>query len=239
MEGRLLQSRKIPRLLTAVVATCLLFGASLESKAATIDYTLGDYAQATSVIWSTGGPLSTVNGANIAVKDVVGFNTPTNAGMTLPFSDALLSFTSGSYGGATGSLYTYNAGGTFSVIGSFDFNSNGNLESGETNVTLMSGTVGALTLDKSNSSQYHITNTVLSVTDYALAGYFGYPASTLFNGMMNLAFNVGEVPEEFQGGGTTGDISTSPVPTPVPAAALLMFSGLAGLLGVRRKITEE
>jgi hypothetical protein len=57
--------------------------------------------------------------------------------------------------------------------------------------------------------------------------------------MMNLAFNVGEVPEEFQGGGTTGDISTSPVPTPVPAAALLMFSGLAGLLGVRRKITEE
>ncbi len=224
--------------LAAVLAVCLMVCCAGEARAATVDYTLGDSAQATSVIWSDGGPLSNVNGTSIAVKDVVGFDTPANAGTTLPFSDALLSFTSGTYSGSNGNLYTYKAGGTFSVIGSFDFNSNGSYDSGETGVTLMSGTVGALTLDKSNSSQYRITNTALSVTDYALAAYFGYPANTIFNGIMNLAFNIGNIPEEFQGGGTTGDISTSPVTTPVPAAALLMFSGLAGLFGFRRKTVE-
>ncbi len=218
----------------AAVAVCLMVCCAGEARAASVDYTLSDHDE-TSVIWSTGGPNSTIEGRNIAVKDVLGLSTPMNAGEILPFTDALFAFTSGTFSNANGNLYTYGSGGTFNVKGSFDFDKSGTIEAGEENVTLLSGTIGSLILDKSNT-KYSISNAALSVTDYALASYFGYPAGTLFTGAMNLAFNTTTVPDEFQGGGTSGNISTSPVP--VPGAAMLLFSGLAGLFGFRRKASD-
>ncbi|GEM_PF-2956109 len=239
MGGKSKSVKRNFALLTLVSAACITIYSADHAKAASnIDYTLGD-KPSTSLVWSTGGALSTVNGSNISVEDLIGINTPENSGVSLPFTDALFSFTSGTYRSNTGSFYNYSAGGTFKVVGSFDFNGNGNIDASETNLTLLSGTMGAMTLDKSTANRYEINNTALAITDYALASYFGYPSGTLFNGVMNLAFNVGELPEAFQGGGTDGDISTTPTsPVPVPAAAFLMFSGLAGLLGFRKNSSK-
>jgi len=237
MEGRSKSFRSMTTGTAAVLAVCLMACYAGGAQAATVDYTLGSETSTTARIWSAGGVNSTIVGEGIVVKDVLGLSTPANSGVTLPFSNALFAFTSGTFSNSSGNLYTYGSGGAFNVKGSFDLNNNGTLEANENNVTLLAGSIGALTLDKSSSTQFKITSAELSVTDYALASYFGYPVTTLFNGMMNLAFNVSGVPDAFQGGDSTnGGISTSPVP--VPAAALLMFSGLAGLFGFRRKASD-
>ncbi|MBT0666196.1 hypothetical protein KI809_17935 [Geobacter pelophilus] len=227
MKNKALNKGKTACAVVAAVAG-LLAGVAGEASASVSSINYGiNSTTAPSRIWSEGGT-GPIKGTSINIVDVMGLNTSRNQG-SHPIVSGTLDFTSGLYQNSASKIDTYGDNGTFKILGNFDVNGDGTVE---TNATLLSGTINSLSLDRSNSSRYSISNAKLTVTENALASYFGYGAGTKFTGLMNLNFSV--LPSAFDGGATNnGNISTSPVP--LPAAISLFVPAVAGLFGLRRR----
>jgi hypothetical protein len=219
MKNRILSKGKTACAVVAAVAG-LMAGVAGEASASMINYNISSTQDTTSTnsrIWSKGGTAA-IEGTGIRVANVMGIVTPGNSG-THSINQGILQFNSGMYNPNTG-MYE---NGTFSILGK--------LSPADTVTTLLSGIIDSLVVDRSNSSEYKISKAKLSVTDNALATYFGFNSSTKFAGLMDLNFNV--LPAGFEGATNNGTISTSTVP--LPAAIWLFASGAAGLFGMRRR----
>jgi hypothetical protein len=220
MKNRILNKGKTACAVVAVVAGLM---ASVAGEASadvqSINYNIGTTGAVSrgSRIWSEGGTAA-IQGTGISVADVFGRGTSKDAPHTI--TEGVLTFNSGLYNTNTN---TYEHG-TFTILGKFN-------ATDTVSTTLLSGTIESLILDRSVADNYKISKAKLSVTDNALATYFGFNSATKFAGLMDLNFNV--LPAAFEGATNGGNISTSPVP--LPGAIWLFASGAAGLFGVRRR----
>ncbi len=193
--------------------------------------------QPTSSKISFAGGTAPLVGTSIVVADVVGIDTPLNAGVSLAIIGGLLNFTTGNYDSGLSSPSTwYFAGGPL------------------TNVTITGGIStpyipAATTLLDGQfdyavvlhfSSKYNIAGAAFSdAVDSTLLSFFGLTGSPSLGGNFNIGFYTATTkipPQSFTSSRvTSGDVSTSYVP--ITGSWLLLGTGLLliAALGLRRK----
>jgi len=220
-------------LFATLFAATLIYGAGAAHAALSINYAV------------TGGPASSIvydpsvdaflHGNYLTVTGVTGTDTQQNAGATLAITNGALNFQTGALTGKSGNMWSFGAGGTITLTGGIsaplDLQANTTLLQG----SFTSASVTALPL---GSYQFDIVGATFGDSDNPqIYQYFGIPANYACNNAMNLSF----IGTAISGGGFTstnnfgGVLVDSPVPTPVPAAAWLLGSGLLGLVGIRRR----
>ena len=181
-------------------------------------------------------------GTGINVTEVTGLNTPSNSSSMNIINDGLLNFRTGplqSYS-SYGDIHTwiFNGGGYVNVTGSIP-------DMGIAETTLMSGvfsTAGTTYLDfNSNDNCWFVA--FAGFTDKKneeLLNYYGMPKVDYY-GNFNISFEVQGYADVFDGFVSThvlsGDITNHPVP--IPASALLLGSGIAGLIGFGKRIRKR
>ena len=174
-------------------------------------------------------------GSNLAVTTITGNNTTQNAGTAnaLSISGGALSFTTGAYTGQTGNTLSFAGGGTLSMTGAI-----GQLSIGSGS-PLLTGTFTSVTVTEiplTSQLKIDIVGAAFNSVDHQLIySYFGIPADSTSIDALNLSFIANGT---VNGGFISDSIGSGDLldfPTPIPAAAWLLGSGLMGLVGIRRK----
>lgn len=229
---------KFGNIFLAVLITSLMSPAGAAHAAMTIDFTLSGGAAST--IYYNPGDDSFLHGTGMSVSNITGRETPANsgAGGVLAIADGSLNFTTGAFEGMT-QINGYNTlifgpGGSITLTGGI---SNLSLPSG---TTLLSGSftatnvielpLGQLQLDIAGATFGNSHNS-------SIFNYFGIPDSYTSPDALSLTFtdagiNGGIISSSI----LSGNIEESPQPTPIPAAAWLLGSGLMGLAGMRKRM---
>ena len=192
----------------------------------------------------TGGSISYAGGAaplvgvDIDVDTVVGLATPSNSNVVYNLISATLSFTTGASlapwvwgGGSNSSIQLY---------GGVDLDGNGSIGTGDISAgtLLLSGQFGFADVSY-YGNEFHITGA--SFTDEKnsdLLNHYGLPLVD-YSGHFNISFSAsyGKVGDAFTSSSLlSGDVTNTPVP--IPGAVWLLGSGLAGLVGIRRKFKK-
>ncbi len=193
--------------------------------------------QPTSSKISFAGGTAPLVGTKIVVADVVGIDTPLNAGVSLAIIGGLLNFTTGNYDSGLSLPSTwYFDGGSNTTIKITGGISTPYIPAG---TTLLSGQFDyAVVLHF--SSKYNIAGAAFSdAVDSTLLSFFGLTGSPSLGGNFNIGFYTATTripPQSFTSSRvTSGDVSTSFVP--ITGSWLLLGTGLLGIaaLGLRRK----
>jgi hypothetical protein len=157
-------------------------------------------------------------GTDIAVLNVVGLDTPLNAGVTIPITNGLLNFATGNFIGVSGPEFEFGTGGSFTITGS--------------GVTLLQGSFIKNAAGEGPELEPGAPGPLFSadyvdVKNSRLAAFFGVPVNE--TGSINLRFNGALDVDGFKLTSLSGDCTN----VPVPPTALLLGSGLLGLVGLR------
>ncbi len=193
--------------------------------------------QPTSSKISFAGGTAPLVGTKIVVADVVGIDTPLNAGVSLAIIGGLLNFTTGNYDSGLSLPSTwYFDGGSNTTIKITGGISTPYIPAG---TTLLSGQFDyAVVLHF--SSKYNIAGAAFSdAVDSTLLSFFGLTGSPSLGGNFNIGFYTATTripPQSFTSSRvTSGDVSTSFVP--ITGSWLLLGTGLLliAALGLRRK----
>jgi hypothetical protein len=177
-----------------------------------------------------------LHGNNLTVTGVTGTDTPLNSGTNHTIAGGLLNFQTGAFTSQSQGVWNFGGGGTISLTGGI---SDMSLPSSSTILTgsFLSATVTELPV---GSFRFDIVGATFGDSDNpAVYSYFGVPAGSTCSNAMSLSFLANSIP----GGGFTSGNNTIAgqvvdSPTPIPAAAWLLGSGLMGLVGIRRR-TEK
>jgi hypothetical protein len=224
------------------IAATLVAGAGSAHATLSLDYTIGSSNPDASIYYTpvtgSGGDAS-LHASNIAVTQITGIETSQNSGpaKALTVSGGVLSITTGSFTGKDESSDMWKfGGGTITVTGGILPLSIAN------GSTLLSGifTSASVTeLPLTGLLKFDIVGATFAGTDHPdIYRYFGIPVNSSSSDGLNLSFmaNAGTLTHGFSSitiaGGTVADV---PSPTPIPATACLLGSGLMGLFGIRRK----
>ena len=90
----------------------------------------------------------------------------------------------------------------------------------------------------SGAKKYEMFISIVNGTlDAGVASYFGINPHV--NGGLTLTFYLDKNGDSFAGNGKYVLVDSNVVPVPIPAAALLLGSGLMGLLGIKRKARSK
>ena len=222
----------------AVIAMGLwVMGLSISPSAMAVelDFNLSAPTSGTVTYGGGGGALA---GSNIEVDNVVGLSTPANANVTSVCFSCLLNFNSGTLTGSgpqNGGWWSFGSGGTISITGGVQLQGGTDISLGS---TLLTGNFNnAFVQDL--GSQFKVTFGSFSDTKNAdLLSYYGLTPGAPFQGALTLLFAATDngVGSAFTSTSVfSGSVVNSPAPVPLPAAAWLFGSALAGLAGVLRK----
>ena len=169
-----------------------------------------------------------LHGNNLTVTGVTGTDTQQNAGITLPISNGALNFQTGAFTGKTGNVWNFGSGGTIAMTGGISAPLNL-----PANTTLLTGSFisAGVTELSLGSYQFDIVGATFGGSDNSnIYQYFGVPANSTCSNALNLSF----IGAANTGGGFTsinnfgGIMVDTLIPTPIPAAAWLLGSGLLG-----------
>jgi hypothetical protein len=233
------------RLVTILALTVVLCaGLVLSAQATLLDFTLGLVNLAGSSVSFNGQPNGSLKGVNIEVDQVVDKEGVLPA---LAIQGGVLNFTTGpligshlsippftpaewDFGGGPGSFITITG-----AIPALNINN--------VNTVLLSGTFGAASVFNFAGTTFDISGGIFQDTkNPLLLDYFGIPANTpYFDGSFNLSFTVAlnsPPPPGAIHSKTVGSGDVFNIPVPVPASALLLGTGLLGLVGLRRRFQK-
>jgi hypothetical protein len=216
-----------------LVSGLLLVGINYSHASMSLDYTL-ESNSLTSVIYNPTNPYVIAN--NIGVTEIVGNGTPSNGGSALTIQGGALSFTTGALTSQSGNIWTFGNGGTLTLAGGISQLSIGN----SSNLVTGSFTSATLVEEAIGSYQFNFVGaTLFDTAQQSIYNYFGLPSNA--TGVAGLDFSF--LANSTENGGFTSNSINSPAsltdvpnaPTPIPAAAYLLGSGLMGLFGLRRR----
>jgi hypothetical protein len=221
---------------SALVAGSLFMAAGNAHATLSLDYTLDSSSPLATVYYNPTQDLF-LHGSEIGVTKITGIETTQNAGAmnALSINGGTLNFVTGAFTGKTGNMWNFAGGGLISVVGgiaplSIAYGS-----------TLLSGSfTSAMVIEMPLYGQlkFDIVGATFNDIDHQqIYNYFNIPAGTSSAEGMNLSFiAIGTVKDGFTSTSiASGNIVDVPTPTPIPAAAWLLGSGLLGLGGIRRK----
>lgn len=232
-----LRTSKILVILTLALALCG-YGAVSAQAEPTIDFGIIAPTPGSIAYGGTGvvGDAPMI-GTNIQVDNVVGTDTPFNSGGSLPLGNGVLNFTTGTFSGGT-SQWNFASGGTITLDGTLDFDGAGpNLP---ITATWLTGTLSTATVVPFGGGLNLTFSAFTDLKDPRLIAYFFGPIFdplTQFSGLFHIDFNAsGIAPGSFTSTQLgSGDVLNQ---VPIPPTALLLGSGLLGLVGLgwrRRK----
>jgi len=185
-----------------------------------------------------GGPLT---GSGIQVDNVVGglgtpeTATPANNGVVATCVSCTLSYTTGDFESATGTQWTFAAGGTITLTGGIDFpDATPDIPTG---TALLSGSWSSpvIVSDLGSINAKLQGGVFTDIQNASLASFYGLVGGpgTTWSGAFNLSFfAVGFAPGTFTSSAlASGDITNTPQPVAVAEPGTLILLG-AALLGV-------
>jgi hypothetical protein len=221
---------------SALMAGSLFAVTSSAHATLSLNYTLDSSNPQASVFYNPALDLY-LHGKSIGVSTISGTETAQNAGNSnaLSISGGALNFVTGAFTGQTGNTWNFAGGGSISVTGGIvplSLANGSNLLSG----TFTSATVTELPLF--GQLKFDIVGATFNDAEHQMIyNYFGIPANSSSAEGMNLSF----LATGMANGGfastsiASGSIVDVPTPTPVPAAAWLLGSGLFGLVGMKKR----
>ena len=216
----------------------LVLTAGLSKADAILDF--GAVAPGSGSISYAGGSNPLI-GTGIKIADVVGIDTPMRNGTSLACLQCLLNFTTGTLVTHTATFWEFAPGGSIMIQGGVDADGNHNLDAGEPNGVLMSGSFSVDSFVYLGPSGFRVV--AGGFTDQpsgALASLYGLTISqSPYSGALNLQFRDNHRYTELglirSSTILSGDVSDT-APTPEPASMSLLGGGLfaVGVLGRNR-----
>lgn len=233
------QESKMKTLIATACLTLLLAAGNVNASPSTyIDMDITPY-QPTASLSYDGNPNDSLVGSSIAIDYLEGFGMPQNSNTQVALQSAFLNFNTGALTSISSSNGTttwyFGSGGSINITGE-------SATLGITNVsTLLTGQFNQSTVMELADGTFKfaiIGSTFNDSKNPAIYQYFQFPNYFCTSGM-NFSFQPGTTvnPDAISSQMIySGDIENDPIiPTPIPAAAWLLGSGLMGLLGLRRK----
>lgn len=227
------------------VYTTLVAAAALgtEAYAATESLAFGIFQPTSGSIRYSGDDTDPLIGRNISVDNVIGLNTPSNAGVFGRCDRCTLNFSSGAFENITTesngfSTWNFSGGGAISVVGGIDFDLNpSNSLDIARGTTLLSGTFDSVSVTQLDADRFGIRLAEGAFSDTknaTLLAFYGLPIGIDYLGDLAISFDATRRGQGFGSSSVfNGTIVNSPVP--VPAALWLMLSALAGLFGFTKR----
>ncbi len=220
-------------LLAASIMATLLLSTGAAQAALSISYAVTG-GSSSSIVYNPSAD-AFLHGNNLTVTTVTGTDTPLNSGTNHSIVGGLLNFQTGAYTSQSQGVWNFGGGGTISMTGGI---SDIGLPNNSTLLTgsFLSATVTELPV---GSFRFDIVGATFGDSDNPnIYQYFGVPAGSICSNAMSLSFLATSIGSTgFTSGNNTiaGQVVDTPTPTPIPAAAWLLGSGLLGLAGIRRR----
>ena len=136
-------------------------------------------------------------GQNIDIDSLTGTGTSVNPGVTAACFSCTLNFTTGTNindRSASGTTWSFNGGGTFTITGGFDLDNNGVLDASDvqTGTVLLSGVFNAPVTVRplgAGPDLKFTSATLITVLDNRVDGFFGSPGPSTYDGLYTQSFD--------------------------------------------------
>lgn len=208
--------------------------------AISIDYSISGTQPSDASVFYNPNVDPALHGVNLSVTGVRGNDTSGHNGETLTITSGKLNFQTGSLTGQSGNTLTFGTPGFFSLTGGIAALG---LSDSTTLVTGHFTSASVTFFDLYGNFKFDIVGAGLEDSDNKnIYSYFGVSEDFTCTNALALSFTANHVNGGFTSSTITGGAlvdspvpATTSTPTPIPAAAWLLGSGLLGLLGIKRK----